>query len=199
MGKKPYYIPTGRPVGRPPNSEVVIVSEVDAAVLPPLPKAAEARWDDATRRCTSKPLLRDMRLRLAGYTQRQIEALNEDARGRDTINQALRRYSLLEISRQLTSERIVDNHREIAVDATELQLEELGKEDGKPSTALAIVAGISTDKVANAEKWASRSTSSENLGDSLVEIAERIVKAGGSLDLHIKGPGGSARIEAGDE
>ena len=86
----------------------------------------------------------------------------------------------------------------MALEATEMQLEKLGSGEN-PSTVLAITAGVATDKVLKAEELAQKRGSGENLGDSLIEIAEKIVKSGGSLDLKITGPEGTARIEAGDE
>ena len=181
-------------VGRP--KEAVIVDT--EAPLPELPKLAEARFAEAERRCKNPILLRDMRLRLAGYTQRQVEALHPEVTNKDGVVEALRRYGLLEIARQLTSERLIDNHREIALTTTEMQLENLTGAEPKADTRLAIVGGISTDKVATAERWTTRGETGENLGDRLAEIAERIVKAGGKLDLKISGPGGEAKIEAGE-
>ncbi len=90
------------------------------------------------------------------------------------------------IARRVTSNAVVDNHREIALKATHMQLENL--DSGSVDKDLAVVGGISTDKIRDYEGWKNRRGGEENLGDCLIEIAERIVTSGGKLDLTIEGP-----------
>ena len=103
--------------------------------------------------------------------------------GSSTLRDGLHRYGLSDISRQSASSALVDNHREIALEATALQLEKLAQ--GEADTKLAVVGGISTDKVRDREGWKNRNGPEEKLGDRLAEIAQMIIQRPSKLDLHL--------------
>ncbi len=164
------------------ESGALIFNEMDP--IPEIPPDAESAWKKVEAKCTSEPLKLGMQLRLGGLTMR-------DAAGRCGISDrairgGLDRYGLSDIARRVTSHAVVDNHREIALKATHMQLENL--DSGSVDKDLAVVGGISTDKIRDYEGWRNRRGGEENLGDCLIEIAERIVKGGGKLDLTIEGP-----------
>ena len=87
-----------------------------------------------------------------------------------------------------TDPRVLDQHREIALECGEKQLENLA--NGSVDKDLAVVGGISTDKIRDYEGWKNRRGGEENLGDCLIEVAERIIRRGGKFGLQIEGPGG---------
>ncbi len=181
----------GRHVGSDGNPQTYEMTEFEDVAE--LPADALAPWRKVDDKCRSEKLKHGMRLRLGGISLRN--ASNNAGISQAAIRDGLHRYGLLEISRRVCSESIVDGHREIALETNSLQLEKLAV--GDPDPKLAIVGGISTDKVANSEQWTKRGEAIGNLGDCLIDIAERIVAGGGKLDLTISGPGGEAKIEAG--
>ncbi len=163
------------------ESGALIFSETDP--IPAVPPDAESAWKKVEEKCTSEPLKLGMQLRLGGLTMR--DAAVRCGISDRAIRGGLDRYGLSDIARRVASNAVVDNHREIALKATHMQLEKL--DNGEVDKELAVVGGISTDKIRDYEGWKNRRGGEENLGDCLIEIAERVVRSGGRLDLTIEG------------
>ncbi len=164
------------------ESGALIFNEMDP--IPEIPSDAASAWKKVEEKCTSESLKLGMQLRLGGSMLRDAAA--RCGMSTSALQRGLHRHGLSDIVRRVVSNALVDNHREIALKTTNMQLENL--DSGEVDTKLAIVGGISTDKVKDYEGWKNRRGGEENLGDCLIEIAERIVKGGGKLDLTIEGP-----------
>ncbi len=168
------------------ESGALIFNEMDP--IPEIPPDAESAWKKVEEKCTSEPLKLGMQLRLGGSMLRDAAA--GCGMSTSALQRGLHRHGLSDIVRRVVSNALVDNHREIALKTTNKQLENL--DSGEVDTKLAIVGGISTDKVKDYEGWRNRRGGEENLGDCLIDIAERVVRSGGRLDVTIEGPCGTS-------
>jgi len=158
------------------------------------PKEAVELWKGVERRCKSPNLKYAMILNLNGYSQREASR----AGGYDdpsTLRDGLLRYGLRHIANG--TDRLVANHREIAVLTTEMQLEQLHSGE-EPDTKLAIVGGISTDKVEKREQWSKHESEGADLMGALGSVAAQIIKAGGKVEARLTtGDGGEATLSIG--
>lgn len=161
-----------------------------------LPADLHDRWRHAVAAQLPGTQIDALRACVAGDPQTTVARAH--GMTRHDLRYLLERFSLQHHARAMASKRLLDNHREIALEGTEQILTTLDKPGGKVDKGLAIVAAISTDKVAMKEGWQRGDLGDGNLGDKLAEIADKIVRGGGRLDLTIEGPGGKAKIEAGE-
>jgi hypothetical protein len=164
------------------------------APLPPIPAEAAEAWKEVEARCKSEPLKRGMRYCLGGYSQREACKL-AGLSDRVLVREGLKRWGLRDLANR--TDRLVQNHREIAVQTTDALLERLADEDETrsiPAKELAVVGGISTDKVRDYERWTQGQGETPDFGEAVGRIAERIVKAGGRLSARLRSQAGEAEV-----
>ncbi len=92
----------------------------------------------------------------------------------------------------MTDKALVNQFRRTAYKSLDMIEDRITDDPDSVSTRdLTIIAGVAADKIAKKERWGDR-VPEENLGDCLIEIAERIVAGGGKVGLTIEGPGGES-------
>jgi hypothetical protein len=167
--------------------------------LPPIPAEAREAWAYVEANCTGEKILRGMRYVLAGRTYREAEELTGCSRG--TIWDGIQRWGLRRHA--ASTDTIVQRHREVAALALgELlrRLEDGETLDGIPAKELAIISGISSDKVAAKERWVSGQPGSTDLGDTIGRFAAQLAGAGARLQARLTSPDGAvAELEIGPD
>lgn len=153
---------------------------------PPIPERALAAWyAHVEPRNLTQAVRHGLALLLAGWTYREAE--RESGTTRSWLADCTRRMELRPYLQR--SERLVAAHRGIALRALEeLEVRLQDAPDELRAKELSIVAGISTDKVRDWERW--RGTDAETHSTSWERVVRQILDAGGRLDLSLTAPDG---------
>jgi len=143
-----------------------------------LPEAAEA-WDKICDSKVQPRMLSALRRVCAGATIREAR-IAEGYASHSEIAKHCKRFGLL----KLTTRSIIDQHRSIAkLSAEEMERRLHEKPEEIPTNQLAVIGGISTDKVLSHEKQA-KDDGSTYLS-ALEAMAKRVAESGAELELKV--------------
>ncbi len=155
------------------------------ATLPPLPEHCIEAWARLERDMSDCRTRLGLRYVLAGWSYREAAA-EADLIDHGVLVKAVQRHGLVDLAHR--TDRLASNHRQVAILATE-ELIERGAKDGFKEDAsrdVAVVAGVSTDKVRD---WEKRNERPQDALSLLQQIAGGLADAGMRLDLSLQPAG----------
>ena len=159
------------------------------AALPPLPEHQVEVWERYSAKANDSATRRGVYLLLCGWTYR------EAARAVGITMRPLADATAAHGLRAAVSgtDRAIENHREVEIHATEALIEKgrSGKLADESARDLAVVAGVSRDKIRDHEKGKEGPQSALGL---LERIASGLAETGMRLDMSLSPSGGSAGV-----
>ena len=151
--------------------------------LPEIPEENLEAWEKIEASQIQPRMKRALRRLAAGMSLRKA-AESEGYKTKASIFRYAQKHGLI----SMTDKALVNQFRRTAYKSLD-EIEHRITEDPDSVSVkdLAVIAGISADKIAKKERWGDR-LPEENLGDCIIEIAEIVVRRGGKLGLTIEGP-----------
>ena len=150
--------------------------------LPPLPEHCKEAWARLEREMSDCRTRAGLRYVLAGWSYRESAAA-VDLRDHGVLIKAIQRHGLVDLAHR--TDRITRNHRQVAILATEELVERgaAGKFADDTSRDLAVVAGVSTDKVRD---WEKKQEAPADALSLLERIGRGLAETGMQLDMSLR-------------
>ncbi len=150
--------------------------------LPPLPEHCRDAWARLERDMSDCKTRCGLRYLLAGWTYRQAAAA-AGLVSESPLSDAVVRHGLGSLVHR--TDRVVENHRKIAVLATEdlIRRAESGDLENESARDVAVVSGVSTDKVL---EWEKKQSQPQEALSFLQSVAGELAERGLRLDVSLR-------------